>query len=67
MNKSTLPLYTVDSFSAKPFAGNPAAVCLDNTKEVTPFFHTYPWKMKTGRNLPEFARSNFLMQDQIFI
>src|SRR5262245_44282759 len=23
-----LPLYTVDAFTAKPFAGNPAAVCL---------------------------------------
>ena len=27
MSQSTLPLYQVDAFSERPFAGNPAAVC----------------------------------------
>ena len=34
-----LPLYTIDAFTDTPFAGNPAAVCLDGTKEV----YTYKW------------------------
>ena len=29
MTRAGIPFYTVDAFTAKPFAGNPAAVCLD--------------------------------------
>ncbi|XP_077864933.1 phenazine biosynthesis-like domain-containing protein [Saccoglossus kowalevskii] len=31
----TLPLYTVDAFTNKPFTGNPAAVCLLEGKDLT--------------------------------
>ena len=30
----SLNIYTVDSFTNVPFAGNPAAVCLDITEQV---------------------------------
>ena len=31
----SLPIYTVDAFTERPFAGNPAAVCLlDREREV---------------------------------
>ena len=32
---TTVPCYQVDSFSDRPFAGNPAAVCLLTVKEGT--------------------------------
>ena len=45
----TLPLYTIDAFTSKPFSGNPAAVCLDDVRWYSLLEHLYVLKMGDNR------------------
>lgn len=45
-----IPLIQVDAFTDKPFAGNPAAVCLLENKKDTAWMQTVAAEMNFVRN-----------------